>query len=52
MEKQIDAQVFVKRREQLCSMMDEKSIIVIFSGKQVMRSADEEYPFSVDRSFY
>ena len=31
--------------------MDEKSVVLLFSGKTIMRSADEEYPFS-RRSFY
>ena len=43
---------FANRRFKLMSSLEDRSMVVLFSGKQVMRSEDEEYPFDVDRSFY
>lgn len=40
------------RRAQLLCTLEAPAVIVLFSGNPPMRSADEEYPFSVDRSFY
>lgn len=52
MNEMITAALYQERRLALMEQMDEKSVVLLFSGKTIMRSADEEYPFSVDRSFY
>ena len=41
-----------QRREKLFADCKAPCMMVIFSGKAPMRSADESYPFSVDRNFY
>ena len=43
---------FENRRIKLMGTMEDRSIVVLFSGNQVMRSEDEEFPFDVNRSFY
>ena len=44
--------LYIERREQLLLERDGPCMICIFSGAAPMRSADETYDFSVDRSFY
>lgn len=44
--------VFVKRREKLLKGLDEGSMLFLFSGELVYRSADQTYPFCVNRNFY
>lgn len=43
---------FQERRQQLLCDKKGPCMLVIFSGKAPMRSADEAYPFVVDRDFY
>lgn len=40
------------RRLELLKFMDQNSIAVLFSGDLIKRSADADYPFSVNRNFY
>lgn len=42
---------FKKRRNSLLNLIEEGTIL-LFSGFEVQRSADESYPFSVNRNFY
>lgn len=44
--------VFVKRREKLLSGLEDGVIMILFSGELVYRSADQTYPFCVNRNFY
>ena len=44
--------IFEERRMRLMDDVRGPAIACIFSGKAPMRSADETYPFVVDRSFY
>lgn len=44
--------LYIQRRKQLLQDKQELSMVCIFSGNAPMRSADESYPFSVDRNFY
>ena len=44
--------VYLNRREKLLESLPENACLVLFSGKAVMKSEDEGYPFSVNRSFY
>ena len=46
------AKEFSARRQQLVAGMEGPCAALVFSGKAPMRSADESYPFSVDRSFF
>ena len=42
----------IKRRRHALLNSIEKGAIVLFSGYEIQRSADEAYPFSVNRNFY
>lgn len=44
--------IYENRRLRLMDSVSGPAIACIFSGKAPMRSADENYPFVVDRSFY
>lgn len=41
-----------KNRKKLMEKMKKDSIAIVFSGKPIHRSADEDYPFLVNRNFY
>lgn len=43
---------YSKRREDLLNSMKANCAFMLFSGKAIAKSADESYPFSVDRNFY
>ena len=43
---------FTKRRQELSTKLSENSWLVLFAGEEVIRNADELYPFSVNHSFY
>ena len=43
---------FESRREKLFSMMEDNSLLVLFSGVGKVKSADEDYDFEVNRNFY
>lgn len=44
--------LYAQRRELLLEDKPSPSMVFVFSGNAPMRSADETYPFTVDRSFY
>ena len=44
--------LYAQRREMLLEDKPAPSMVLLFSGKAPMRSADESYPFCVDRNFY
>ncbi len=44
--------LYMTRRKQLLQDKQGPCMVCIFSGNAPMRSADESYPFSVDRNFY
>lgn len=43
---------FQARRNSLLNKLEEGSVVFFFSGQAPLRSADETYPFVVDRHFY
>ena len=45
-------EIYAQRRQQLLEDKPGLSMLAVFSGSAPMRSADETYEFSVDRSFY
>lgn len=45
-------ELYRQRREKLMEELPGPCLACVFSGRAPMRSLDEEYPFSVDRSFY
>lgn len=48
----INATEYEERRGRLLAMMDSNSVMVLFSGVEKISSADETYPFEVNRNFY
>ena len=48
----MDKQFYINNRKKLGSYLDNKSVAVIFAGKEICKSLDESIPFGVDRSFY
>ena len=44
--------MYQKRREKLAAMLPENALLFILSGHAVYSVGDEQYPFSVNRSFY
>ena len=43
---------FRKRQEELLNKLPQNSVVYIFSGENICKSADSTYKFSVDRNFY
>ena len=43
---------FAGRRQRLFNMMDSGSVLILFSGVGKVSSADETYPFEVNRNFF
>ena len=43
---------FKERRNRLLSLMDYESVLVLYSGVSKIKSADETYPFEVNKNFY
>ncbi len=48
----IPSNEYAARRQRILSVMEEDSIMVLFSGVEKVSSADEYYPFEVNRNFY
>jgi len=48
----ISANEYAERRLRLIGMMEPLSAIILFSGVEKVSSADEFYPFEVNRNFY
>ena len=44
--------LYSERRKRLLEKTEGNCMVLLFSGKAPLRSADENYPFCVDRSFY
>ena len=42
---------YLNRRKKLISKIED-GIIILFSGRKILKSADEAYPFEVDKNFY
>lgn len=48
----IQADEYSERRQKLFDKMEDRSVLVLFSGVAKKSSADETYPFEVNRNFY
>lgn len=48
----MDYKFFERNRKHLGELLEEGSIVILFSGKAPKKSADEEYPFTPNRNFY
>lgn len=44
--------VYKNRREKLLNSLEDHSIVVLFSGANIIASSDEYYPFVVNKNFY
>ena len=43
---------FKERREKLYNKLNDESVLILYSGVAKKRSADEDFPFVVNRNFY
>ena len=43
---------FIKTRKNFFKKIESPSVTVLFSGRPIQRTADQEYPFEVNRNFY
>lgn len=50
-EGQMEREFYQGNREKLYERMKENSILLLFSGTEVRKTADEFYPFYTDRNF-
>ena len=48
----MNKEFYKKNRENYFNSVKDNSVTVLFSGKQIQRSCDQDYPFSVNRNFY
>ncbi len=48
----IEVKEFANRREKLYESLDDNSILILYAGVSKKRSADECYPFIVNRNFF
>jgi len=48
----IEISELANRREKVIEQMENNSIAILFAGTAVKRSADESYPFTVNRNFF
>ncbi len=45
-------EVFIKNRDNLANLLENNSLVILFAGEAVFKSADEKYPFTPNRNFY
>ncbi|MDO4536125.1 MAG: aminopeptidase P family protein [Clostridium perfringens] len=45
-------QVFIKNRDNLANLLENNSLVILFAGEAIFKSADEKYPFTPNRNFY
>lgn len=43
---------YIKNRKNYFNKIEDKSITVLFSGRNIQRTADQDYDFEVDKNFY
>ncbi|MGD9886839.1 MAG: aminopeptidase P family protein [Bacilli bacterium] len=43
---------FINNRNRFGELMKDNSLAIFFSGRTIQKSADQEYPFEVDKNFY
>ncbi|MBR4811541.1 MAG: aminopeptidase P N-terminal domain-containing protein, partial [Bacilli bacterium] len=43
---------YAERRQRAVNLMESPSIMILYSGVEKVSSADEGYPFEVNRNFY
>ena len=45
-------EVFIKNRDNLANLLENNSLVILFAGEALYKSADEKYPFTPNRNFY
>lgn len=45
-------EVFIKNRDNLINLIEDKSLVILFAGEASFKSADEKYSFTPNRNFY
>lgn len=45
-------EVFINNRNKFIEEMDDNSVAIFFAGRALIKSADEDYPFTPNRNFY
>ena len=48
----MDKQFYINNRKRYIDLINDNSVTVLFSGNTFQRSADQDYPYSVNRNFY
>ncbi len=48
----MNKEFFQNNRNKLSNVLEDSSVVVLFAGKSIKRSADEDYQFSPNRNFY
>ena len=48
----MDKQFYVNNRKKYINLVKDNSATILFSGRTYQRSADQDFPFSVNRNFY
>ncbi|MTI66646.1 MAG: aminopeptidase P family protein [Firmicutes bacterium] len=48
----MNKEFFINKRKKILDSVDDNSIVVLFSGKAPLRSADQNYRFTPNRNFY
>lgn len=43
---------FINNRKKLLDSLEDNSVLILFSGKAKNKSADQDYPFTINRNFY
>jgi Xaa-Pro aminopeptidase len=48
----MESSFFVKNRERYLKKAVDNSLTLLYSGRPLQKSDDQEYPFEVDKNFY
>lgn len=48
----MNKQFYIDNRKKYLDSINENSVTILFSGRSIQRTADQDYPFSVNRNFY
>lgn len=48
----MNKQFYIDNRKKYLDLINENSVTILFSGRSIQRTADQDYPFSVNRNFY
>ena len=48
----MNKQFYINNRKNYLNSINDNSVTILFSGNTYQRSADQDYPYSVNRNFY